>query len=163
MRVDDKNLNVKCIVKNSVGSGSATAKIEVITDLVVSGVEVWVNNTKMTNNLVDLGDDRQEELTLRCVATPSTATIKWFKNIDGVDSELDGKTDKDMVLQVTHVNNMDRYRCKASLTGRPDGASDLQPLFLAYPIQAEFKQEDIADGEKRVTVTANGNPDYTGK
>ena len=158
--MDDSNLLVKCIVKNSVGNNSANIRVEIQGAPRVSDIQVLMNGVVKTNNKVDLGADREEEMTLRCIYTPPSATIQWFKIVNG--SETSVSIGSDYNITVKHTNHKDTYKCKASKTGETTAESDKTVLFLAYPVEATFKESSADDGGKTVTLTADGNPLYNG-
>lgn len=138
LRVDDSNLLVKCIVKNSVGNNSANIRVEIQGAPRVSDIQVLINGVVKTNNKVDLGADREEELTLRCIYTPPSATIQWFKIVNG--SKTSVSTGPDYNITVKHTNDKDTYKCKASKTGETTAESDNIVLFLASPVEATFQE-----------------------
>ena len=157
--MDDIDLEVKCIVKNSVGNNSAEFRVEIQTAPRITDVQVWVNGVVKTDNKVELGKDREEDVTLRCIYTPSSAKIEWFKRVKGVDTSV--FTGPYYSIVVKHTNNMDTYKCKASKTGQPT-AESYAVLFLAYPVEATIEERSEDDGGKTITLTADGNPLHNG-
>ena len=70
---------------------------------------------------------------------------------------------------VTHENDRDTYKCKASVEGQAEIAeSNQEPIFLAFPATAVvpepvvYKTENGDEG-KRITVIASGNPTHQGR
>ena len=157
LKVDDKDLEVKCIVQNTVGRTSATFQVEIQPP---PNVQVLVNGEVKSNNQVDLGAGRKEDVTLRCQNVPSSATIEWFKLIHGMETSV--STGPDYHITVNHTNDKDTYKCQASVPGQPTVESANAVLFLAYPVDVTFTERLEEGGGKTIMLTAEGNPLHDG-
>ena len=166
VKVDDKNLLVTCIVKNSAGQSTAVTKIEIITAPRISGIDVLVGGVIKSQSQVELGEDRKETITLHCKKSPSTATVEWLKIVGGLEQSVTEGVgaNSDLTLNVTHENDRDIYKCKASVEGQAEIAeSGQEPIFLAFPATAVVSETTNGEEGKTITVAASGNPIYQGR
>ena len=168
VKVDNANLLVTCIVKNSAGQSSAATKFEIITAPRISGIDVLVGGAVKSNAAVELGEDRKETITLRCIKSPASAKVEWLKIVGGLEESVtDGVgANGDLTLNVTHENDRDAYKCKASVEGQAEIAeSNQEPIFLAFPATAVVSEPVVYNGDegKRITVVASGNPTHQGR